>query len=181
MLERKFGNHANWKRILKRHYAQTFVDSESFKGYLTLLKMDQVAQPLYKKYGIHEICIADNGYSWMHQYPLDGNYTVTTMFDEKGAIVQWYIDLCENIGLENGVPRMDDLFLDLVVLPSGELFQLDLDELNEALVQGIIDRIQYQKVLDEADRLTKLIKSKSFLLLKQAHTHKRLLEKRFTP
>lgn len=98
------------------------------------------------------------------------------MFDSDGKIVQWYIDLCDNIGTENGIPRMDDLFLDIVVLPSGELFQLDADELDEAYSSGTISHTTYHSVLDEAVHLCDLIKKDEFKLLKLSSEHRKMLE-----
>ena len=54
------------------------------------------------------------------------------MFNEKVTIIQWYIDICIQNGVENGRPFWDDLYLDLIVLPYGEMIQKDADELEEA-------------------------------------------------
>lgn len=53
-----------------------------------------------------------------------------------------YIDICYEIGIEN----WDDLFLDIVALPTGEVIQQDEDELEEALESGSI----YHKMYDLA-------------------------------
>lgn len=47
---------------------------------------------------------------------------MTTVFNEKGEVVQWYIDICNEIGITKGIPWYEDLILDLVVLPTGEVF-----------------------------------------------------------
>ena len=94
MLKRKYGDRSEWKRVLKREYAQSYVDSTVFKGYITLLHTIKVIKPLTVIYGEEKICIVDNGYMWLQQFPLDENHSVTTMFDANGEIVQWYIDIC---------------------------------------------------------------------------------------
>ena len=57
-----------------------------------------------------------------------------------------YIDICYEIGIENYIPWWDDLFLDIVALPTGEVIQQDEDELEEALESGSI----YHKMYDLA-------------------------------
>lgn len=38
MLKRKYGDRSEWKRVLKRQYAQTYLDTKDFKGYLVRLQ-----------------------------------------------------------------------------------------------------------------------------------------------
>lgn len=98
------------------------------------------------------------------------------MFDSKGSIVQWYIDICYQNGVsENNVPWMDDLFLDLIVLPSGELIRKDTDELEEALINGIIDKNLYDLACEESIKVRKLIERDDFALLKLSEDHKEFL------
>ncbi|MFF2755134.1 DUF402 domain-containing protein [Psychrobacillus sp. NPDC058041] len=136
MLKRRYGDRTDWKRIIKREYVQTYVEKEEFIGTISLLKLTQVTEPLFVQYGEKRLCIVDDGYTWMQHFPTDKNYSLTTMFDENGEIVQWYIDICYQIGIEKDVPWWDDLFLDVVVLPSGEIIVLDEDELEDALTCG---------------------------------------------
>lgn len=157
MLKRKYGDRTDWKRILKRKYAQTFLDTKEFKGYLTLLHIIKVTESLSIRYGKSEICIVDDDYMWLQQFPLEKKHSVTTMFDANGEIVQWYIDICLKNGLDRNIPWMDDLFLDIVLLPSGEVIQKDDDELEEAYLNGIIDKSLYNLAWDEANNLTRLI------------------------
>lgn len=123
-MKRKYGDRSDWKRVLDREYVQSYLETDNFKGYLSLLKITKVNEPLYVKYADQNICIVNDGYLWLQQFPSDKHHSVTTMFDEKGQIVQWYIDICDTNGVsEDNVPWMDDLFLDIVVLPSGEVIR----------------------------------------------------------
>lgn len=47
--------------------------------------------------------------------------------------------------------------LDIVLLPSGEIFLLDEDELKEALDNKIITKAQYDNAYSEANRIMKVI------------------------
>lgn len=133
MLKRKYGDRAEWKRVIKRQYTQTFLDIEKFKGYVTLLHVQKVSEPLEVSYEKKQVCIVDDGYIWLQHFPIHEQHSLTTMFNAKGEVVQWYIDIAEKNGIENNIPFLDDLFLDIVVLPSGEIIQKDAEELEVAL------------------------------------------------
>jgi uncharacterized protein len=93
--------------------------------------LDEVRSPAVPKWTGRPICIADNGYSWLQHFtPDEPHHVVTTMFNEHGEIVQWYIDICRSHWLdERGVPWFDDLYLDIVRLPDGQLFLVDGERL----------------------------------------------------
>ncbi len=113
---------------------------------------------------------------WLQQFPIDKHHSVTTVFDEKGQIVQWYIDICYMNGVgEDNVPWMDDLFLDIIVMPSGEVIQKDSEELDEALFNGTIDKSLWDLARQEATMINSLIKDRKFTLLQLSEEHKDLL------
>ncbi|MEK3715675.1 DUF402 domain-containing protein [Paenibacillus sp. FSL R7-0333] len=175
-MKRKYGDRSDWKRVLEREYVQSYLETDNFKGYLSLLKIAKVKEPLYVKYFDQKVCIVNDGYSWLQQFPLDKHHSVTTMFDEQGQIVQWYIDICYRNGVsEDNVPWMDDLFLDIVVLPSGAVIQKDSEELDEALLQGRIDSSLYNLARQEADFINSLIKDGKFTLLQLSEQHQDIL------
>ncbi|MCR2821258.1 DUF402 domain-containing protein [Lederbergia panacisoli] len=175
LIKRKYGDRSEWKRVLKRRYIQTFIDTEKFRGYVTLLEIQKVREPLFVKYDEKEVCIVDDGYIWLQHFPIEERHSLTTMFNSKGKIVQWYVDISLQCGIENNIPWMDDLFLDLVILPTGEVIIKDADELDEALSKGIIDKIQYNIAWKEANQLNKLISNNDFDLMKLSTTHKEML------
>lgn len=137
-----------------------------------------MTEPLWVSYGDKRVCIVDKGYMWLQQFPLDKHHSVTTMFDENGNIVQWYIDVCYKNSVEDNIPWMDDLYLDLVLLPSGEVIVKDTDELEQALEKGMIDKTLFDLAWNELNHLKKLISEDNFELIKLSHLHKdRLIEK----
>ncbi|MGN8842967.1 DUF402 domain-containing protein [Niallia sp. HCP3S3_B10] len=177
-VKRKFGNHKGWKRILEKHYAQTFIITDEFTGYLSLFHSIKVAESVTKRYNQKEVCILDDGYMWLHQYPLKKNHSITTMFNGDGEIVQWYIDICLEHGTENNVPWMDDLFLDIVVLPSKEVLLLDEEELEDAYRNRTISKEQYDLAWKEASDILEQLKEDQFRLLALAEQQKKELEKK---
>lgn len=175
MLKRKFGDRSQWQRVIERKYGQSYLDTKDFKGYITLLKTVKVTEPLSVNYGKKRLCIVDNGYIWLQQFPLEKNHTVTTMFDANGEIIQWYIDICNKNSIENNVPWMDDLFLDLILLPSGELIEKDADELEEAYANGIIDKSLYELAWNELNSIKRDISKGEFKLVNLSKQHKEIL------
>ncbi|MFB5088189.1 DUF402 domain-containing protein [Psychrobacillus sp. PGGUH221] len=177
MLKRRYGNRSDWKRIVNRKYTQYYLNTKEFTGVLTLLNLVQVTEPLWVNYADKSICIVDDGYSWMQHFPIGNNYSITTMFNANDEIVQWYIDICHEIGTKNNIPWWDDLFLDIIILPSGEIILQDEDELEDALSSNLIDRDMYNLAWNEANRITSLLKEDKFELLKYSKIHKEQLEK----
>ena len=176
MLKRKFADRSDWKRILSRQYVQSHMQTTEFTGYITLLNIVKVKEPLWVRYGENRICIVDDGYQWVQHFPIGQNYSVTSMFDVNGEIVQWYIDICADMGIDQNVPWLDDLFLDIVVLPNGEIILLDEDELKGALENGNVNLTMYNLAWEEANRIIDLIKYEKFNLLQLSKIHKESLE-----
>ncbi|MBK3496476.1 DUF402 domain-containing protein [Viridibacillus sp. YIM B01967] len=176
MIKRRYGDRSDWGRVLQRKYAQSYIDSKEFKGYLSLLSVEKVSDPLWITYNEQRICIVDDGYMWLQQFPQNKNHTVTTMFDSEGNIVQWYIDVCLECGIEKGIPWVDDLFLDIVLLPSGEIIHKDIDEIEEALTDGTINQEMYDLAWKEFNHVTELIKKGDFKLIQLSIEHKENLK-----
>ncbi|MGE7978563.1 DUF402 domain-containing protein [Psychrobacillus sp. NPDC093200] len=174
-MKRKYGNRSDWSRILKRQYIFKDTFSEQFTGGISLLHLVEIGEPLWVNYDSQKICIVDDGYMWLQQYPNEENYTVTTMFNHNGEVVQWYIDICYRHGVDYNGPWWDDLFLDIIVLPSGDYYLIDEDELEEALLKGQINYQQYNHAKQTADKIMDELKENKFDILKQSKAHKNLL------
>ena len=77
------------------------------------------------------------------------------MFDNNHNIIQWYIDISKKVVYDADIPYQDDLYLDLIVIPSGEKCVLDIDEINEALDKNIISIDDYNfayKILEKVEK-----------------------------
>lgn len=111
------------------------IDEDYFKGYLCRLKMNEIKRKIKVNVNGEEYYILNDNYLWYEVYPDNENYAITIMYDDNNNLVQWYFDVSKNIGVENGIPYEDDLYLDLVIRPNGDASVLDEDELKEALEQ----------------------------------------------
>lgn len=174
-LKRKYGDRAGWKRLIRREFRQLSVTEENFTGDITLLTMLEVAEPAFFNYPNQQVCVVGNGYSWLQHFPKGEQFSLTTVFDERGQTVQWYIDICLQNGNDKGRPFMDDLYLDIIRLPNGDLIQKDADELEEALANGFITPEMYGLARQEADRINELLAKGEFELIHKTSEHRKLL------
>lgn len=110
------------------------------------LKFKNIEKPLIVNNSRDNICIRDNNYEWIEVYPENGKYAITIIFDDNNNLIEWYFDISKNIGIENGIPFEDDLYLDMIITPDGEEIVIDENELLEAKDSGDIT----QKDVDSA-------------------------------
>lgn len=174
-IKRKFGDRADWRRVKERKYKQSYIQTAEYRGYVSLLTIEKAASPLWTSGGIQEVCVLDNGYSWLQHFPEDQHHSVTTVFDRNGQIVQWYVDICLKNGLENNIPFLDDLFLDVILFPSGLVIEKDKDEIEEALDRGIISEDMYELAYKEFNLILDKIKNGEFLYKELASVHREAL------
>ena len=136
------------------NYKLIKVNEPFFDGYACFLKLQNIEKPLIVNNGLNEVCIRDNNYEWIEVYPTEGNYVITIMYDDKGNLIEWYFDISKNIGLENGIPYEDDLYLDMIITPDGKEIVIDEDELLSAKESGDItqdDVIKAYEILKELE------------------------------
>lgn len=141
---------ANYQSVRKKVEGQ-------YQGYSSLITfLDGNKKDIVKADG-KEYCLAADGYKWLN-YILDNeNWCLTAMYNNQGEIVEWYFDITKsNFIDENGNPCIDDLYLDIVLFPSGETLILDEDELLDALNNGEITKLEYDFAYQI---LNKIIKS----------------------
>lgn len=175
-MKTKIADRPNWSRIIRKRYFQQYVRDDSFEGHLSFLFLDEVKDPLRVKYGSREVCIVDHNYVWMMFFPVNKPYSLTVMVDRDHNVVQWYFDIIKSIQLTNeGVPVIEDLFLDLVVLPNGELYLLDEDELAAALENKEIDETDFMLASEAMKDLRTRIDQGRNELINKTETYLKLL------
>lgn len=171
-VKRKYSDRANWRRVTDKKYQVKILRDPDFQGYVVLYQMKQVRDPLFKEYDGKRYCVADAGYEWLQHFPKGAHYIMTSMYNNQGQVVQWYIDICKVQGVtDRGVPWFDDLYLDVVILPSGQLYLLDEEELEDALQRGFITQEDYDMAWSEANQLIDLYKAGNFPLLQLSDKH----------
>lgn len=165
-MKQKHADRPNWGRIIKKRYYQEYINDDHFKGYITYLLLDKVREPLNVKYDLDEICIADNGYSWIMIFPTSKFYSLTLMINREYEVLQWYFDIVKSIEITiEGIPFINDMYLDYILLPSGRLIIKDEDELNNAFNEGLITNEEYNNAVIEGEGLKESIVNKTNELL----------------
>lgn len=72
-------------------------------------------------------------------YIIDKGIKVSKVFDNAGQMVYWYCDIIETHYDENeNTYTFNDLLIDVVVYPDGQVEVLDMDEFADAMEQGIL-------------------------------------------
>lgn len=165
-MKRKFANRPNWRRVLKRRMLIRNVEYKDFEGYAALIVIDKITEALWANVCGKSICVADKGYSWLTLFPPGDGHVVTAMLDQEHNVVQWYIDICKGHGLtEENIPWYDDLYLDIIVSAQKEINLIDQEDLEQALIQGVIDQKTYDYAYTEANSLIDLLVKNQFKLL----------------
>lgn len=176
-MKRTFADRPSWKRVIDKRFKLTYIDKSNFKGYLSIIYINRVTEPLIIKNAGKNICLANDGFIWMQHFPKSCNYALTTMLNEKHEVVQWYFDICDGNKINSlGIPYYDDLYLDVVLLPNEELLLLDEDELEQALKDNDITKEQYEMAYMEAHNIINNIKGNKEVLPLNAEQYLKYME-----
>ena len=144
-MKRKSLSYDSWSVIKRKNFRFQKVQDQTFCGYVSLVQMLEVAEPQIWDFRGEKIAVCQTGYQWLSIMPSEGSYCITAMLDKNSHILLWYIDMIASQGIdEKGIPYFDDLYLDLIVRPNGEIIEDDRDELEEALKQGNITQQQFE-------------------------------------
>ncbi len=134
-----------WKCILDKRQKIKCIDNENFSGYVSKIDILNVSVPQIWKFNGKDIIVCQNGYKWISILPKEEYYCITAMLNEENHILLWYIDMIANQGVDaDFVPYFDDLYLDLVVYPNGDIIEDDRDELEQAFSSGDITLQQFE-------------------------------------
>ncbi|MEN1935482.1 DUF402 domain-containing protein [Paenibacillus sp. 102] len=158
-MKRKYGNGSSWERLIEKTYTVKNIG----EGMLGILHMLKVKEPSFKEYNDRELCIVNDGYTWVQYFINDKNFAITAMLNERMELVQYYIDVAEKYKIdERGMPYFDDLYLDVVLLPNGDVYLLDEDELETAYMDGDISKEEYKVAWNTASWIIEAIGKENF-------------------
>lgn len=148
-----------WSRIPQQHVEIKRVGGTT----LVYLKALKVKEPLTVSCCGQRVKIMDAGYKWLSVCEKGTRYIITAHCDAEGEPVHWYIDIVESWGVDpNGFPYFDDLYLDVIALPNGQVEIIDADELEAALAFGVISQAQHDLAWAEAKAVAAAIRSQTF-------------------
>ena len=102
------------------------------------------------------------GYYVVELTPLKENYNIRFYVDTNKNIVDYYIDITLENGVEYKMPYYIDLYLDITHYPGTDTVEFyDEDELQAALDEGLIDQKDYDMAYKVGNKLLKEIKNKT--------------------
>jgi len=153
----KFGN------VLEAEERIKTINEDDFKGDIYLNIFNKVEKSFKLENGL---CIQDNNYKWLEFYDYSSKVRLSAVYDEKNQIVEWYFDIAKSIGKENGIPYEDDLYLDVVLGPTGKIILLDEDELKEAFERKEITKEEFDEGYKIAYELMERLKGNVDKVLK---------------
>lgn len=179
-MKRKYSDKREADYILNKEFAMHYVNEPDFKGHVTLVKINEVKAPIYVGVAEHKLCLVNNGYIWMQHFPEGQEYSVLTMMDDQLKVIQWYYDIIKPYQLtEEGVPYYDDMYLDVVVLGNGEIYTFDEDELDQALLDGVITHTEHERATQASNNLLDEIKASNHAFGNVSQGHMKLFEAYF--
>lgn len=150
MERRKYLGGANPTAVKDFTAEQIRIDEDDLRGYAALIRIQEVHRPLL----VDGIRLYDRGYRELNFLPDGERWQLSAIYDETGAIVEWYVDITKKNSVdEHGAPYCDDCYLDAAVMPDGRVLILDEDELRQALDCGQITRQEYDSAHETLDGL----------------------------
>ena len=87
-------------------------------------------------------------------YLLDKGYKISKVYDHQNQLVYWYCDIITSIydTVSNSL-TVTDLLVDVIIMKDGSVKVLDLNELAEALKQGLLSPEDACEALEKTDKL----------------------------
>lgn len=159
----KYADYPNLKVLKEKKFVNKYFDNEDFKGNICLLEAIQVEKELFIMQDEKKIVVLDNNFKWLQFYPENNkNIAISTAINDKNEIVEWYFDIAKDSSKnKDGIPYIDDLYLDIIFYPSGKIRMLDEDELKSALNANDITQEEFNFAYKVANELIKKINGKS--------------------
>ena len=155
-----YANRQNDKNIIEKKVTMLDSNYKGFEGKITLIEINKVNKKLIvdRPNGIKETVI-DKNYKIMTYFPTNDKYSMTVMIDNNFNILQWYFDINKyKCKYEDDIPYSEDLFLDVVLLPTGEYYTLDEEDLEIAYKNKLISLKDYKEAYKTRENLIKQIK-----------------------
>ena len=155
----------------KKFTTNTYM-KEAIKYSISIFKEDDFFKKKKKYIEVSDdFCIEDkngkkvkyisNGYYVLEITPLKENYNIRYYLDNKKRIIDYYIDITLENGVENKIPYYIDLYLDIIHYPNDNtVIFCDEDELKSALNDHIINKNDYMLAYKVGNKLLKEIINK---------------------
>lgn len=139
----KYIDKRGWRRVTNSTYKERLITRNNAAYLIGLISIHAVTEPLTVRVVDKDVRVVAPGYKWLTIMPKDKYHSITVMYDENWNVLQYYIDINYEHILVAGEARRIDLYLDVLVLPSGEKEVVDKKDLKKALKTGKVTREQF--------------------------------------
>ena len=130
--------------------------------FVTIKKYNKVSSDFCIVDNGKNITYISNGYYVVEITPIKENYNIRYYLNKNKKIIDYYIDITLENGVEYKIPYYVDLYLDIVHSSVSDTISYDdEDELKEALNNKIITKNEYLLAYRVGEKLIKEIKNKS--------------------
>jgi Uncharacterized conserved protein len=103
---------------------------------------------------------------------LDKGFKVSKIYDKNNQVVYWYCDIIQSkTDPDKNTVIIEDLLIDVIIYEDGTLRILDIDELCDALEQGLISQAEASYALRTLNSLLKIIYEGHFDTLQAPVNH----------
>ena len=154
--------------LKKRKFTTNTYMKEAIDYDIKIIKENDLAITIKKynkmngKFSIDGTDYINTGHYVVELTPLKENYNIRFYFDKKKKLIDYYIDITLENGVENKIPYYIDLYLDIIHYPvSNTVGYIDEDELKDALNNKIISKSDYLFAYKVGEKLLKEIKNES--------------------
>jgi len=124
------------------------------EAYTAIITFEPGSEALIVDCDGEQIQLAGPGFKWLMYLPMGEYWSLTAFYSPTGELLEFYFDITRsNFIDERGTPCIDDIFLDLVVLPNGKVVTIDADELQDALDKGEITQQEFDNAYAVHDQI----------------------------
>jgi predicted RNA-binding protein associated with RNAse of E/G family len=128
--------------------------TNGFEGYSAIIYFLAGSRELRVNDDGKELLLAGDGYKWLMYLPMNEPWCLTAFYDPDNELLEWYFDISKRNFLdENGTPCIDDIFLDLIIMPNGKAVTIDANELQDALDKSEISRKDFDHAYQVRDSI----------------------------
>ena len=137
------------------------IKEEKFDCYTCVKHIKSIDKQYITSHLKNNLCLLDTGYYIIEYIPLNEQYIIRIFMNEKKEILQYYIDITKENGIENDIPFYYDLYLDITidVLSENLITLWDESELIEAVKSKDVSSEDYTMAHNIADKLLNQIKN----------------------
>lgn len=139
-------------------YVQMRVELPEFCGMACMIRITSGEYCCWHMPKAGRVPVCGAGMTWLQLIPDGAYHMLTVKYRRNGRVAVWYADVIDHTEFdEDGVAAFVDAYLDVIFSPQGDVKIDDRDELDAALAAGELTQEQYQRTLQEGERIQRVL------------------------